>query len=287
MRRGIKFSKVAYIVLGLAAFFNLMSIIFDQLVVQHEDKIRIFDSKINNHKLEINSLLYAHKVFDELNFKVHLSSEKMIGNINYLVKSINYFNSDIPKKISDKEVQKIKYIYIDKVKELSTNFLISVNETKSIFKKIAEDSTLKDFLDKKELQDPNFKLTKDINELQKYFDGKSWQGYWFNKNIFKNFLETYNFSAKTKKDQLINFPIYKNLYNEVYDYNARNLIFNSLSRGFKSEFYKSFSTLTIILEDYNDLLNLKNYFILVSILFQIVGLVFLIILFRVLISENK
>ena len=40
MRRGIKFSKVAYIVLGLAAFFNLMSIIFDQLVVQHEDKIR-------------------------------------------------------------------------------------------------------------------------------------------------------------------------------------------------------------------------------------------------------
>ena len=43
MRRGIKFSKTAYIFLGITALFNLMSIIFDQLVVQQEDKIRIFD----------------------------------------------------------------------------------------------------------------------------------------------------------------------------------------------------------------------------------------------------
>ena len=90
---------MAYLVLGLTAFFNLSSIVFDQLVVQHQDKIRVFDNKINNHKLEINSLLYAHKVFDELNFKVHFSAEKMIGEINYLVKSINYFNSNLPKKL--------------------------------------------------------------------------------------------------------------------------------------------------------------------------------------------
>ena len=60
MRRGIKFSKKAYIILGITALFNLLSIVFDQLVVQQEDKIRIFDKEMNNQKIEVNSILYAH-----------------------------------------------------------------------------------------------------------------------------------------------------------------------------------------------------------------------------------
>ena len=170
MRRGIKFSKMAYLVLGLTAFFNLSSIVFDQLVVQHQDKIRVFDSKINNHKLEINSLLYAHKVFDELNFKVHFSAEKMIGEINYLVKSINYFNSNLPKKISDVEVEKIKKIYIEKTKNLAKNFKITLYETKRIFYKILEDPTLIKFLNQDRQFDskflPNEKITKLVNNIK-------------------------------------------------------------------------------------------------------------------------
>ena len=287
MRRGIKFSKTAYLILGLTAFFNLSSIVFDQLVVQHQDKIRVFDSKINNHKLEINSLLYAHKVFDELNFKVHFSAEKMIGETNYLVKSINYFNSNLPKKISDVEVEKIKKIYIEKTKNLAKNFKITLHETKRIFYKILEDPTLIKFLNQDRQFDSKFLPNENITKLKKYFDGKSWAGYYFNEKIVDEFLSKYNFSAKTEEDQLSNFPIYKDFYNEIYDYNRQKNDFYYLSQDFRGEFNKSFSTHTIMLEDYNNLQNIKNYLILTSILFQIIGLVFLIILFRILILENK
>jgi len=287
LRRGIKFSKKAYLVLGLTAFFNLSSIVFDQLVVQHQDKIRVFDSKINNHKLEINSLLYAHKVFDELNFKVHFSAEKMIGEINYLVKSINYFNSNLPKKISDVEVEKIKKIYIKKTKNLAKNFKITLYETKRIFYKILEDPTLIKFLNQDRQFDSKFLPNENITKLKKYFDGKSWAGYYFDEKIVDEFLSKYNFSAKTEEDQLSNFPIYKDFYNEIYDYNRQKNDFYYLSQDFRGEFNKSFSTHTIMLEDYNNLQNIKNYLILTSILFQIIGLVFLMILFRVLILENR
>ena len=278
---------MAYLVLGLTAFFNLSSIVFDQLVVQHQDKIRVFDSKINNHKLEINSLLYAHKVFDELNFKVHFSAEKMIGEINYLVKSINYFNSNLPKKISDVEVEKIKKIYIEKTKNLAKNFKITLYETKRIFYKILEDPTLIKFLNQDRQFDSKFLPNENITKLKKYFDGKSWAGYYFDEKIVDEFLSKYNFSAKTEEDQLSNFPIYKDFYNEIYDYNRQKNDFYYLSQDFRGEFNKSFSTHTIMLEDYNNLQNIKNYLILTSILFQIIGLVFLMILFRVLILENK
>ena len=278
---------MAYLVLGLTAFFNLSSIVFDQLVVQHQSKIRVFDSKINNHKLEINSLLYAHKVFDELNFKVHFSAEKMIGEINYLVKSINYFNSNLPKKISDVEVEKIKKIYIEKTKNLAKNFKITLYETKRIFYKILEDPTLIKFLNQDRQFDSKFLPNENITKLKKYFDGKSWAGYYFDEKIVDEFLSKYNFSAKTEEDQLSNFPIYKDFYNEIYDYNRQKDAFYFLSQGFRGEFNKSFSTHTIMLEDYNNLQNIKNYLILTSILFQIIGLVFLMILFRVLILDNK
>ena len=287
MRRGIKFSKKAYLVLGITAFFNLSSIVFDQLVVQHQSKIRVFDSKINNHKLEINSLLYAHKVFDELNFKVHFSAEKMIGETNYLVKSINYFNSNLPKKISDVEVEKIKKIYIEKTKNLAKNFKITLYETKRIFYKILEDPTLIKFLNQDRQFDSKFLPNENITKLKKYFDGKSWAGYYFNEKIVDEFLSKYNFSAKTEEDQLSNYPIYNDFYNEIYDYNRQKNAFYFLSQGFRDEFNKSFSTHTIMLEDYDNLQNIKNYLILTSILFQIIGLVFLMILFRVLILENK
>ena len=75
------------------------------------------------------------------------------------------------------------------------------------------------------------------------------------------FLSKYNFSAKTEEDQLSNFPIYKDFYNEIYDYNRQKNDFYNLSRGFRGEFNKSFSTHTIMLEDYNNLQNIKNYLI--------------------------
>ena len=54
MRRVLKFSKKAYIILAITAFFNLAAIVSDQLVIQKEDQIRninlIIDSLPNRCK---------------------------------------------------------------------------------------------------------------------------------------------------------------------------------------------------------------------------------------------
>ena len=78
MRRGIRFSKRAYIFLAVTAFFNLMSIIFDQLVVQQEDKIRAFDHTINEKRQEVYSNLNSHRVFNEL-FSKYTPLERHCG----------------------------------------------------------------------------------------------------------------------------------------------------------------------------------------------------------------
>ena len=63
MRRGLKFSGLGYFFLALTAIFNLMSIIFDQLVVQQENKIRNYDQIVNEKRIEVNHFLYTLKAF--------------------------------------------------------------------------------------------------------------------------------------------------------------------------------------------------------------------------------
>ena len=156
MRRGIQFSKKAYIFLGITALFSLLSIVFDQLVIQQEDKIRVFDKKVNEHKLEVNSFLYAHKVFDELMFKVHFSAANLIGDLNYLTRTINYFNSDLPKKLERDKIESIKEIYINKTKDIAEQFRITKKDTKIIFNKIVDDTIFIKSVNKKRTSDSPF-----------------------------------------------------------------------------------------------------------------------------------
>ncbi|MDC0401028.1 hypothetical protein OAM05_01325, partial [Candidatus Pelagibacter sp.] len=61
-----------------------MAIVFDQLVVQQEDKIRKFDHVVNEKKQEVSQNLYAHKIFKELTFKIQFNTSDLITDINYL-----------------------------------------------------------------------------------------------------------------------------------------------------------------------------------------------------------
>ena len=88
MRRGIKFSKKSYIMLGFVAFFNLLAITYDQLVIQQEDKIRTFDYKINENKIKTQTLLYAHDVFDELMYKTHFASNNLNSDLEPILQMI-------------------------------------------------------------------------------------------------------------------------------------------------------------------------------------------------------
>ena len=280
MRRGIKFSKKAYIFLALTAIFNLSSIVFDQLVVQQEDKIRKFDHIINEQKQEVYANLNSHKIFNELFFKVHFNAADLITDLNYLVRATNFFNGDLPKKIEENKIKKIKKIYIQKTKNIITKFEKSVTDSQLIFSKVKNDKAFIKFTKKERPVDdwrnplfPLLRLEKDFRKLKN--------------KIQYDYLSNYNFNAKTTKEQSNNHPIYSRIYNDVLDLNSLKFELDDLADSFKVEFNKSFAIYYILLDENAELNNFKNYLILLSILFQIIGLVSLIILFRILIIENK
>ena len=280
MRRGISFTRKAYIMLAITASFNLMAIVFDQLVVQQEDKIRKFDHIINEQKQEVSQNLYANKIFKELSFKVQFNASDFITDINYLVRATNFLNSNISKKISNDQIVDLRETYIKKIKNLVNKFHNSINDTKFVFEKMSKDSSFIKFLRKERAIDDASNPSYPINRIEKTF-----QKVIDSKNDY--FLSNYNFNALTEKEQSDNFPIYTRLYNKLTTFNDLKYGLDDLSVLFKDEFNTSFSLYNILLDDYAGLKNLKNYLILISILFQILGLVSLIFLFRTLILENK
>ena len=280
MRRGIKFSKKAYIILGITALFNLLSIVFDQLVVQQEDKIRIFDKEMNNQKIEVNSILYAHKVFEDLMFKTYFGATDMTRELHYLVKIIDYFNSDLPKKIESEKIDHIKKTYFDETKNVVEQFHIRINDTKIIFNKITQDLIFMKSVNKKRPSDSSFSPNRYIQQIKLFLNSEY-------KSKFNDFWSNYNFNAKTTGEQTANYPIFDDMYDEIINYTRLWSAFYFLSQDFKEEFSKSYAKNYILLDEFAEQQNKKNYLILFSILFQIIGLVSLVILFRVLILENR
>ena len=102
-----------------------------------------------------------------------------------------------------------------------------------------------------------------------------------------NYLSNYNFNATTSKEQLANYSLYTKIYDDIHDFNFLKHSIEDLSESFREEYSKNFSVYYLLLDEFAELNNHKNYLILLSILFQIIALVALVILFRVLIIENK
>ena len=280
MRRGIRFSKRAYIFLAVTALFNLMSIIFDQLVVQQEDKIRAFDHTINEKRQEVYSNLNSHKVFNELFFKVHFRASDLIIDLNYLAKATNFLNGDLPKKIEKNKIEEIKIIYVKKIKNIVVSLNKSAKDSHLIFRKVKQDKIFLKFLEKKRSVDDYWNPVFPINRLESDFTELL-------KKTEYDYLSNYNFNAKTTKEQADNYPLYTRIYDDIVELNSLKHSLNDLSEAFKEEFNKNFAIYYLLLDNFAELNNFKNYLILLSILFQIIGLVGLMVLFRILIIENK
>jgi len=280
MRRGITFSKKAYIFLAITAIFNLLSIVFDQLVVQQEDKIRNFDQIRNEKKQEVYNSLNSHKVFNELFFKVHFSASDLITDLNYLTRATNFLNGDLPKKIEKNKIEEIKKIYNKKIKNIAGRLNKAVKDSQLIFHKVKKDKMFLKFIERERAVDDYFNPVNNISILENDFTKLL-------KKTEYDYLSDYNFNAKTTKEQSANFPLYNRIYEDIYELNLLKHDLDDLSVLFRDEFNKNFAIYYIFLEDFTELNNFKNYLILLSILFQIIGLVSLMVLFRVLIIENK
>ena len=292
MRRGLKFSGLGYFFLALTAIFNLMSIIFDQLVVQQENKIRNYDQIVNEKRIEVNHFLYTHKVFKEISFKIHFSASNLIEEINFLTRILNFLNSDLPKKSTQNEINTLKKSYKKKLISNVDRFNESITDLQLIFYNIQEDKIFLDFLEKKRPPDtqfhPAYELMRYANKLEKLVSKrkKSLEVAKKYDDVGYNYLSNYNFDANTEAEQLRNYELYKEIYADLLQFNRLRWNFESLSEDFKNEFDTSFSEYFIFLDNFAELNVAKNYLILLSILFQIIGLVALASLFRVLIVDN-
>ena len=88
--------------------------------------------------------------------------------------------------------------------------------------------------------------------------------------------------------KLVNFEIYKDVYRYYSSFgsdveNFYEEIRKDLHKDLLRQFIKQYS----FIDKYNDNKNLKNYYLILSILFQILGLTFLLLLFKELINIFK
>jgi len=272
MRRG-KLNQKAILYIVFAAFFTLLSYFFDQQVIQKEDSVR--KQQAENERLfrEIN---FEQSNFNGLTFfndrVLHLTNYfNNFSTINYrillLIESDEKFkNSFNPRFIFD-----IKY-------QLAYNFIALRNTQEKLYYQISLMPVFYSGYENKEIK-------KKINNLYKFEDK------FFKENkdrLFESLLGPGNIN-----DQLGNFTKedWKNIYKETILLNKT--LFSH---------YRSVEEITDYIEKKEDKLELdldksikahkrhkvlKNYFILFSILFQILGLLAFLLLFKSFIKDKS
>jgi hypothetical protein len=109
------------------------------------------------------------------------------------------------------------------------------------------------------------------------------------KKIPKNILQGYNFENK-ETDETIdkNYDIYTSLYKSVVSFGELRGSLSQLSRKkIQPHYIKLFSSYFDDLDRYSSALSIKNYYILYSILSQILGITFFLMLFRSILANRE
>ena len=274
MRRG-KLNNISIKLVVLIAFFTLTSFVFDQLVIQTENKIRDIDFEYERNFNEylrtkgvlfnVNDLVYRTRVKNE-NFNDRADIlEKAIYNIkfnkDYFEKNFNdKFDSDLNKNLQTIFTNRYKSMYLEIFEESSYLFKLARGlPIRSMKEEIFSDS--------------NQKIVNSMWQLEKIL----------NSNI--KFYDTYKIY---EKKEIVTFDDYLDLranLREFLSYYTSSSIYLTQINDEYGNYFKYFAKKNY---DYLDMLNknqnLKNFYILLSVLAQILSLFFLLILFKTLLN---
>ena len=278
MRRG-KINNLALVFLILGSIFTLFSFIFDQMVIQKEDQIRNLSSEyeqaFNNYTASKNVIVNT----------LELSNRIMLKKIKY----------DFQADFLQEAIMSIKFspqIYDDYFhggkgsnynKNLETIF---IGKYLSMYIKVLNESTkANDFLwslpiramDNKKFKNENQQVMQHmlvadkllVENLKKYRN----IGISFKINDIKN-IEDFNKMRKNFTDLLNNFSA------SATEVTSINKIYGS----FMNLYFLKSQKLVL---DKSRTQNARNIFILLSVVSQILGLLFLILLFKSLINKQK
>ena len=274
MRRG-KLNNISIKLVVLIAFFTLTSFVFDQLVIQTENKIRDIDFEYERNFNEylrtkgvlfnVNDLVYRTRVKNE-NFNDRADIlEKAIYNIkfnkDYFEKNFNdKFDSDLNKNLQTIFTNRYKSMYLEIFEESSYLFKLARGlPIRSMKEEIFSES--------------NQKIVNSMWQLEKIL----------NSNI--KFYDTYKIY---EKKEIVTFDDYLDIranLREFLSYYTSSSIYLTQINDEYGNYFKYFAKKNY---DYLDMLNknqnLKNFYILLSVLAQILSLFFLLILFKTLLN---
>ena len=280
MRRSPKISKLTIIFLALAGIFNLASFALDQQVVQQEDKLREINRNVKTYESQIETLIFGINTLENLGFQVYDSASTYLDDLDFQTKSVQIFNkaysnstledtsgSLVRKKFTEKQNDYLNNVYKSQLFKLKDNANKKVLDVNNLFKNTFSSGLIYEYLK----ESNEFKNLEDLNKIQ----------------VPENIFNDYNFNeVPTTEKEDINYEIYSKFYNSVETFSDLNMDIMLLNDQLRSKYVTKYKDYIFYLEFFSERKNKKNYFILFSILSQILGLTFLLFLFRNIIKEN-
>ena len=282
MRRG-KFNKISYILLLASAIFTILAYASDQVVINKQNKTRILDLEYNELVTNISSLERFYSIISNIGFKKDSLISTELKKRNFFLKNLSLFNL---KKEEDISVLLKGGLAINNIK------IRAINSTRNLMYDIADISIAYTIALENEFFDQieDFSKKKFIDNLENIVNPEKL--YNDNLDIF------WNKDYKDFDDKLFTNGISKNY--EIKDwFSFRNFKLLLLENFYKEtqKMYKleEYIDKKIINneEDLNNILlkikknnTIKNYFILIGIISQILTLFFLLLLFRSLIKQK-
>ena len=274
MRRG-KLSNLSIKLVILIAFFTLTSFVFDQLVIQTENKIRDVDFEYErsfNEYLRTKSVLFN---VNDLVYRTRVKNENFIDRAEILEKAIYnikfnkpYFEKNFNSSFTSDLNQNLQTIFINRYKSM----YLEIFEESSYLFRLVRGLPIR-AMQENELSEFNQNIVDNIWNLEKVL----------NSNI--EFYETYKFHEKKK---IITYDDYVDLRSNLrkfLNYYTNSSIYLAEINEIYGKYYNFFAAQSYShLDELNQNLNLKNFYILLSVLAQILSLFFLLLLFRTLLN---
>ena len=274
MRRG-KLSNLSIKLVILIAFFTLTSFVFDQLVIQTENKIRDVDFEYErsfNEYLRTKSVLFN---VNDLVYRTRVKNENFIDRAEILEKAIYnikfnkpYFEKNFNSSFTSDLNQNLQTIFINRYKSM----YLEIFEESSYLFRLVRGLPIR-AMQENELSEFNQNIVDNIWNLEKVL----------NSNI--KFYETYKFY---EQKEIITYDDYVDLRSNLrkfLNYYTNSSIYLAEINEIYGKYYNFFAAQSYShLDELNQNLNLKNFYILLSVLAQILSLFFLLLLFRTLLN---
>ncbi len=262
MRRAKKISSKIVILVILSGLFNLFSYAFDQLVIQSELKNRELERKLISNRIELESLSYEITTLTDLSFDIFKSSNYFYKQLpSNLFGSLAFISNDKIHEIYSLETSKnIGNNFEIKLQELVVDFNNKVDEIDKIFTSMFPFAT-RAF--------PLLETKISENILDK-----------FNNTISNNENE------QSKRDE-DNYKIYSEIYDKIEEFESFEFHFNYFLARSEREYVINFANFFNFVDTYAEVQNRINYYILLSIISQIFGILFILLLFKSILTEKK